>query len=219
MKRKKDFYFLFMLIFVMTFLLIAVYVFLQPEYRNQPSMRDMPSMALMMVLEFARMHEYSWQPLQEVCDQIREQMMGRGYTVPQHQNPVLDMANYVLSLILIACSAGLVGAVSVLALLWIPVLNGERKVSKRTSVLIDVGLTAFTGILLTTIVFVWLQAQTMPKMDLNFWIYSFITFLILLILVVILIATISQGYHYMRKQLLSLKPDHQQKQGGRSNES
>lgn len=221
MKRKKNLFFILMLIFVLAFLLIVIYVLLQPGYRNQPSMRDMPSMAMMMVLEFARMHEYSWEPLQEVCDQIREHMMGRDYAVPQHGNPVLDTANYVLSLVLIVCSAGLVGAVSVLALLWIPTFKGRRTASRRTSALIDVGLVAFAGILLTMIVLIWLQAELGQnpltlQIDLNFWIYSVVTILILLTLVAMSIGAMSQGYHYVRKQLLSLKPDHHQKQGRRS---
>ncbi|MFD2922815.1 hypothetical protein [Halobacillus naozhouensis] len=218
MKQRKYLYFLLMLIFVLSFLLIAIYVFLQPEYRAQPSMREMPSMAMMMLFEFARMNEYSLRPVLEVCERNCDGLMGMGGTMPQHGNPILDKANYVFSLVLIICSAGLIGVVSVLALLWIPKLKGVKKASMRTRVLTYFGFSA--GLFLAVAVFVWLRAVILQdpavlQMGLSFWVYSLLTLLILLILVIMVIGALSRGYDYVRNQLLHFKGYNYQKQGGK----
>lgn len=219
MKREKNFYFLLMLIFVLSFLLIAIYAFLQPAYRNQPTMPEMRSMAMMMLFQYARMQEYSWRPLLEVCDPFCEEMMGMAHTMPQHGNPVLDTANYVFSLVLIVFCAGLIGAVSVLILLWIPKFKGGEKAPMWTRGLAYIEI--FTGLLLLALVFAWLEAAIAQdpvaiQMDLNFWIYSFATLLILLILVVVVIIAFSQGYQNVKSRLSRFKANNKKKQGGKS---
>lgn len=221
MKRIKDLFLYFMLIFVLSFLLVAIYVFVQPGYQEQPSIRNSPSMAMMMLFGHARMHEYSWRPMLEVCDQLCDEMMGGDHTMPQHGNPVLDTANYVLSLLLVVCSAGLVGTVCVLVLLWLPRFKGGKKyqLSMRMRILIYVVLFALTGFLLTSIVFVWLQATVTHdpitlQMDLNFWKYGFFILLILLILVIMFIGAFGHGYDYVKKRLSRFKLYNQKKKGG-----
>ncbi|QDP41356.1 hypothetical protein [Radiobacillus deserti] len=213
MKRKKlSFYYLMMWIIVLSFIGYGLFLFIQPVYQNQPSMPNVLSMAMAMVLQQTRMQALSFLPMMDACHLLcgdKETWM------PQHGNPILDSTNYILSILLVISTACLIGWVFVYALLAPLKQPGKKKEKpKGKKELYIVGATFILAILWVVVLI--RRFPSVLKLDIYFWMYSTVVFLMVVTLVLLVIGGVGELYSYMRNQWFPKKSTKRKRRGGKS---
>ncbi|WP_186576974.1 hypothetical protein [Aquibacillus kalidii] len=214
MKRKKvqQNFFLWMLVIALSLLLLVMSVFLHPSYNQQPSMPDMPSMAMMMLLEQTRMSEFNWDSMIDACDYL----FGEGFrhhSMPQHGNPVLDPLNIILSVIIILCSVVYFGGLLVFLLLKVPISSRSRTITNNILSLTPLTIAIFVTLACVSFLSVDNFGQKLQSLDAVFWMFTFLSFMILLIFVILVIGSITYLLRGLKQRLNPGKKNKRKRKG------